>query len=454
MNLKKTQRYHLESNIGLLNDPNGLVYFKNKYYIFFQWNRFEKSHNYKEWGLFTTEDFKNWNFRRSAIVPDQEYDLDGVYSGSAYVIDDKLYLYYTGNRKKNKTRKSSQCLVITEDGKKFEKKGVILETPKEYTEHFRDPKVFKYDDSFYMIIGAQLKTGKGGIALAKSEDGIVWKYLRNIAKTKEYEMIECPDFIDLGNKILFLYSLQKRDNKLDKPLFSFSSYKILDKFFLENDTLDLENGDLLDYGFDFYAPQTFKNFDGRIIMYAWMSRMSDEEEKKFASNEKNIHCLTLPRELKIKNKKLYQVPIKELYSILGKEIFPIKEDEKINIISNTLAFYLKIDDLQLIENEFKIDFRGLDLKFSYRMENNKVELTRKNWVTRNYETKTYFLNDGVNNLEIWFDVSSIEIFINDGEVVFSNRVYPKIKKREISIIGIKKYRNIKIKEIIGGKKYE
>lgn len=105
MNLKKTQLYHLESDIGLLNDPNGLVYFKNKYYIFFQWNRFEKSHNYKEWGLFTTVDFKNWNFRRSAIVPDQEYDLDGVYSGSAYVIDDKLHIYYTGNRKKKRNKK-------------------------------------------------------------------------------------------------------------------------------------------------------------------------------------------------------------------------------------------------------------------------------------------------------------------------------------------------------------
>lgn len=453
MNLKKTQVYHLESDIGLLNDPNGLVYFKNKYYVFFQWNRFEKSHSYKEWGLFTTVDFKNWNFRRSAIIPDQEYDLDGVYSGSAYVIDDKLHIYYTGNRKKNGVRKSSQCLVITEDGKKFEKKGIILETPEEYTEHFRDPKVFKYDNGFYMVIGAQLKTGKGGIALAKSEDGVKWKYLRNIASTEEYEMIECPDFIELGNKILFLYNPQKRDNKLDCSLSSFSSYKILDKFSLENDTLNLENGHLLDYGFDFYAPQTFKNFDGRTIVYAWMSRMSDKEEKKFANNEKNIHCLTLPRELKIKNKKLYQVPINELYSILGKEIFPIKEDIKINIISYTSTLYLKIYKILSIEDELKIDFKGLDLRFSYKLENNKIELIRKNWVTGNYEAKTCLL-DKIDSLEIWLDVSSVEIFINDGEVVLSNRVYPKIKRRNIDIIGIKKYGNIKIREVVGGKKYE
>lgn len=453
MNLKKTQKYHLESDVGLLNDPNGLVYFKNKYYIFFQWNRFEKSHNYKEWGLFTTVDFKNWNFRRSAIVPDQEYDLDGVYSGSAYVIKDKLHIYYTGNRKKNGIRKSSQCLVVTEDGKKFEKKGIILETPKEYTEHFRDPKVFEYNNIFYMVIGAQLKNGKGGVALASSKDGITWKYLRNIVKNEEYEMIECPDFIELGGKILFLYNPQKRDNDLDKPLFSFSSYKILDRFSLENDTLDLENGDFLDYGFDFYAPQTFKNFDGRRIIYAWMSRMSDEEEKKFASNEKNIHCLTLPRELKIKNNKLYQLPINELYSILGKEIFPIIKDKVINIISDISTIYFKIEEIQHIENELKIDFKNLDLKFTYKLADNKIELTRKNWVTKNYETKTCFL-DKISNLEVWLDVSSVEIFINNGKIVFSSRVYPKTKKRWIDIIGIKKYRNIEIKEIVGGKRYE
>lgn len=355
--------------------------------------------------------------------------------------------------KKNGVRKSSQCLVITEDGKKFEKKGIILETPEEYTEHFRDPKVFKYDNGFYMVIGAQLKTGKGGIALAKSEDGVKWKYLRNIASTEEYEMIECPDFIELGNKILFLYNPQKRDNKLDCSLSSFSSYKILDKFSLENDTLNLENGHLLDYGFDFYAPQTFKNFDGRTIVYAWMSRMSDKEEKKFANNEKNIHCLTLPRELKIKNKKLYQVPINELYSILGKEIFPIKEDTKINIISYTSTLYLKIYEILSIEDELKIDFKGLDLRFSYKLENNKIELIRKNWVTGNYEAKTCLL-DKIDSLEIWLDVSSVEIFINDGEVVLSNRVYPKIKRKNIDIIGIKKYGNIKIREVVGGKKYE
>ena len=50
----KRQKYHLEPDRGLLNDPNGLVFYKDMYHVFFQWNRFEKNHSYKEWGHFTS----------------------------------------------------------------------------------------------------------------------------------------------------------------------------------------------------------------------------------------------------------------------------------------------------------------------------------------------------------------------------------------------------------------
>ena len=52
----KRQKYHLEPDRGLLNDPNGLVFYKDMYHVFFQWNRFEKNHSYKERGHFTSKD--------------------------------------------------------------------------------------------------------------------------------------------------------------------------------------------------------------------------------------------------------------------------------------------------------------------------------------------------------------------------------------------------------------
>ena len=92
------QKYHLEPDRGLLNDPNGLAYFKGKYYVFFQWNRFAKDHGYKEWGLFKSSDLLNWTFEGSALLPDQIYDQDGVYSGSACVIGYACSIPGTQNR--------------------------------------------------------------------------------------------------------------------------------------------------------------------------------------------------------------------------------------------------------------------------------------------------------------------------------------------------------------------
>lgn len=106
----KRQKYHLEPDRGLLNDPNGLVFYKDMYHVFFQWNRFEKNHSYKEWGHFTSKDLLHWNWEGSALLPDQFYEQNGVYSGSALIKDGQLRLFYTGNNKSGGVRKSSQCL--------------------------------------------------------------------------------------------------------------------------------------------------------------------------------------------------------------------------------------------------------------------------------------------------------------------------------------------------------
>ena len=75
--------FHIEPEKGLLNDPNGLIQFRGRYYFFHQWNRFATNHDYKEWGLFTSVDLLNWDNQGSAILPDSEDDKDGIYSGSA-----------------------------------------------------------------------------------------------------------------------------------------------------------------------------------------------------------------------------------------------------------------------------------------------------------------------------------------------------------------------------------
>lgn len=430
------QAYHLEAPRGLLNDPNGLSYFKGKYYIFFQWNRFAKNHSYKEWGLFTSTDLLNYEFQGSAIIPSQNYDIDGVFSGSGYIINDKLYLYYTGNSEKTGKAISSQCLVITEDGKHFEKKGIIIPAPNEYTEHFRDPKIFSTDNkNYYLIVGGQRKNDlKGTIILYHSTDGITWQLKNTLAISQQYEMIECPDLFSLNENDILLYNLQQRDNIKNEPLQSFSVYKI-GKF---NETtgkfndIDLDNNyTLIDNGFDFFAPQTFLSPDGRRIMFAWMSRMNDAQEKLFAQTQNNIHCLTLPRELYLKNHKLYQKPIKELYKLLGNTIPVNKSHDKWEIYPAKRTFFINLQNIDS-QKDLEINFHDNEAIIKYNAKQKQLTFSRKNWETNIFEEKTSIINN-LTEIEIWSDYSSIEIFINNGEIVSSSRILPQNSNLKIML---------------------
>ena len=60
----KRQKYHLEPDRGLLNDPNGLVFYKDMYHVFFQWNRFERI-TLTGMGTFYIEGFTSVNWEGS-----------------------------------------------------------------------------------------------------------------------------------------------------------------------------------------------------------------------------------------------------------------------------------------------------------------------------------------------------------------------------------------------------
>ena len=107
--------YHIIPPYGLMNDPNGLIFLKGQYHVFFQWNPTDTKHANKHWGHLVSDDMIQWKRVELALAPDQWFDKSGVYSGSAYVHNDQLWLFYTGNvkeKKKNEEGNASsyQCL--------------------------------------------------------------------------------------------------------------------------------------------------------------------------------------------------------------------------------------------------------------------------------------------------------------------------------------------------------
>ena len=364
------------------------------------------------------------------------------------MIDKQLCLFYTGNNKKGGQRKSSQCLAVTKDGRRYQKKGIILNTPEEYTEHFRDPKVFQGKRSdYFMVVGGQQKNGKGAIALCHSEDGKKWDYQSMLAVSEQYEMIECPDLFELNGKTVLLFNPQKRNNEIDESRYSFSAYKI-GEFQEESGTFQDSNLDdgykKMDAGFDFYAPQTFLSPDGRRILLAWMSRMEEEQEKIFSRTEENIHCMTLPRELSLQGGKLCQKPIRELYDLLGREIAAVYKADEWKASPEKRTFFLHMQRTGE-KQDFCILFHHKEAELKYISKEKKLVFSRRNWVDGSMENRSAMI-DTWNEIEIWSDHSSMEIFVNGGQTVFSARIFPESSELEIAVQGIKEAK-IQIREI-------
>lgn len=431
-------RYHLMPPIGLLNDPNGLIQFKGIYHVFYQWNPFETTHGAKFWGHYTSEDMVHWREEPIALAPSEWYDRNGCYSGSAVEADGKLYLFYTGNvKQEDGTRETYQCLAVSENGIDFEKLGPVLRLPGHYTSHFRDPKVWKKDDHWYMVVGAQTVEEKGAVALFHSKDLYNWEEAGRIAGSgmdglKDFGyMWECPDLIHLNGKDVLLVSPQGLEPEGDFYHNLFQSGYLIGE--LDYRRMKFQHGAFteLDRGFDFYAPQTFTDESGRTILYGWMGITDELEAYQPTIVNRWVHALTIPRELELHDGKIFQRPVKELEKLRKNQV--VVETNKFEGISAELMV-----DFEKT-GPFKISFRN-EAYLSFDEE--RLTLKRRNLMTGDLEARTCKVAS-VSKLQIFMDHSSLEIFINDGEEVFTARYFPDPNDAMISMEGEAEFKLIK-----------
>ncbi|GKU84378.1 sucrose-6-phosphate hydrolase [Niallia sp. NCCP-28] len=432
------QRYHIQPPYGLLNDPNGFVWYKDRYYLFYQWFPFGAVHGMKHWYQTESIDLINWKNKGVAVKPELSFESHGIYSGSGFVHNEFLYLFYTANKRDGEwNRHASQCLIIMDDKGKMIKQDIpiIQKQPKGYTEHFRDPKVWKEKDSFYMVVGAQRKDLTGCVLLYKSDNLKDWHWLGEL-KTKEMNfgfMWECPDYFELQNHGVLLFSPQGIQAKNDsfRNIYQSGAY-IGQPLDLNNNYFEHEEFQELDAGFDFYAPQTTVSPDGRRLLVGWMGLPEIEYP---TDKEGWAHCLTLPREISIKNNIIYQKPVRELQknrqnkvqralSIQGiTEHIEAFSGEAYEMIVDIEAKSAAIAGLKLRVGEDEETLLYLDKSIQ------KVVLDRTKageLFAQEYGTirQKSYLKEKV-RFHLFMDTSSIEVFVNDGEIVFTSRLFPK-----------------------------
>jgi len=441
------QTYHIQPPTGLLNDPNGFAFYQGEYHLFYQWFPLGPVHGLKYWYHVKSKDLINWEDVGVGIKPDQYYDSHGAYSGSGIQHNGNLYLIYTGNhRDRHWVRHPMQGMAVMNPKGEIKKlsEPVIKHVPEGYTEHFRDPKIWKAKESFYVVMGAQRQNKTGCVVVYRSTNLTDWTFLGEVETSlKDFGyMWECPDYFELAGQGVLVFSPQ-----VLKPVGS-QYQNIYQTGFILGDPLDLKTLKFshhdfveLDHGFDFYASQSMVDYRGRRILVGWMGL----PETVYPTDKNGwAHCLTLPRELKLVAGKLYQLPIAELKQLRKDEQTLVTTINSIIEVGTGVHYELECVFTQIKAGEVGLNLRtGAREKtvIKYDTVKKKIILDRSKAgieVALQYGTTREIPYDGHRlKLQIFMDTSSLEIFINDGESVITSRIFPTNNENKIQVYAVK-----------------
>ncbi|MBR2067070.1 MAG: sucrose-6-phosphate hydrolase [Solobacterium sp.] len=429
--------FHLQPVTGLMGDTNGFSFFNGKWHLFYQWFPYGGVHGLKHWYHVESKDLLNWHNVGLGIAPSNDKDNQGVFSGSGYVEQDTLYLPYTGNKRdENWIRYPYQMMA------KMDKDGKITKLEKEligpingYSEHQRDPKLFKEGDYYYILIGVQDLEGKGKFLFLRSKQiETDWEVYGEL-KIQGYDdfgfMVECPDIEKIDDKWILLFSPQglKAKGEYFNNVYN-NTYFIGD---LDLETLTfIPDSELkeLDRGFDFYAAQCTSdpNDQNHIYLSAWCGLPDSVYEPIEELGYSGLQVFT--RELTIKDGKLIQMPIDNYEALKGNCY--INSDTSINGALKGPS----ILEIKELEGDFEVDL--CNFKVNYDANNKKLVMDRGQMTNQlNIDfglTRTITLENDLKDLLILLDTSIIEIFINKGEYVATARIFPNEDENGYSIL--------------------
>ncbi|MCR5793924.1 MAG: sucrose-6-phosphate hydrolase [Solobacterium sp.] len=433
-------RFHIQTVTGLLNDPNGFCFFNGKWHLFYQWFPYGAVHGLKHWYHVTSDDLYHWKNEGLALKPDVYADNGGCYTGSAFATDNMLYLAYTGNcRDGNYNRIPYQMMATMDKEGSITKNEIPIIIPEPgYTEHQRDPKIFRYLGSYYILLGAQDSEKKGRLLLYRSYDiESGWEFAGEL-KVRGHDgfgfMVECPDIEKIGDHWLLMFSPQGIEADGYEFNNKYNSVYMVGKMDFENLEF-IPNGPMkeVDRGFDFYAPQCAfqREFPSKAVMTAWFG--SCDYAYPPTDDEEWSGLITLPRELSVQGGKLLQKPARGWETLKGNQIFEAKEGSIISDSVHGLMPQTCIIELGDPDSESMMislfsgsGLRGFEItydKYSKRFVIDKGGM--RSLINPEFGTKrTVVLENGLKKMLAFVDRSSVEIFLNDGEYVLSARIFP------------------------------
>ncbi len=449
--------FHLTPYTGWMNDPNGFSYYKGEYHLFYQYNPYDTVWDTMHWGHAVSSDLLRWRYLPTALAPNEWYDSDGCWSGSAVEMPDgRQLLMYTGIRREGGVTRENlqvQCLALGNGTEytKYEQNPVLTgaDLPEGMSPYdFRDPSLWREPDGTYRaVIGGCDKERHGTLLLYSSEDGFHWKYESILVKNDGSLglMWECPNFFRLDGKAVVLISPQDMLPQGFEYHNGNGTVALIGHLDETGKTFVPEKDHAIDYGIDFYAPTTIQAPDGRRIMIGWMQNW-DACQNAGRRDLRWYGQMSLPRELTIENGRLYQRPLRELADhrsnrVAYENVLVEGERRLDGIEGRKVDMEITIRPLSNAPVYHKFEIRFMEneqffTKLSYRPHESILRIDRKFSGSRRayiHQRRCQVPDrNGELKLRLILDRFSMEAFLNDGEQTVTATILTDLSATGIS----------------------
>ncbi|WP_445490623.1 glycoside hydrolase family 32 protein [Niallia sp. 03133] len=463
--------YHLNSPDKWKNDPQKPIYMDGKFHYYYLYNKDYPDGNGTEWRHVTSTDLVHWKDEGIAI-PKYTNKNGDPWTGSVVIDENNTAGFGKGALVAIVTQpsadggKQEQYLWYSQDrGKSFTSysEKPVMSNPGQ--KDFRDPKIIwdKQSNRWITLMAEGAKIG-----FYESSNLKDWTYIGQF-ETHNIGIVECPD----------LFPIQANDGTTKWVLGASANGKAYGKpntyaYWIGNFdgnqfTADKSEPQWLDYGFDWYGAVTFDNGKSSDKRYAlaWMNNWDYANntptlKENFNGTDSIVREITLQKQSNNEYSLLSQ-PVQTLNNIVQTtETFnDIKVDSTKTLKAEGDSYVMEADiswsdlanvGVRLRESDDKTRHIDVGVKadegYTYVNRGNTGQPDESR---RLLESKAPFDNAKKNvHLKIFVDKTTIEVFVDDGKVVYSNEVFPELNDKGISLFtegGTAHFNNVTIKHL-------
>jgi len=460
-------QFHFTPARNFMNDPNGLVFYKGEYHLFYQYNPEGNTWGHMNWGQAVSNDMLHWKQLPVAISEVKGKYM--IYSGSVVVDRDNtsglcaakngdkgclVAIYTAAVRDAGKDVHQSQYLSYSNDrGRTWTEYpgNPVADLGKP---DFRDPKVFWYAPQKKWVMVAVLADERK-VEIFDSHDLKKWKRESEFGPAGDtVGQWECPDLFELpvegSSESKWVLVINRNPGA---PAGGTGTKYLIGSFDGDRFAADAGEGQWADYGKDFYATQRFSSLPPADTRTVWMGWISNWQYANKEPTDIWRGAQSLPRALSLKNiagrVRLVQSPISETKRL--------REKSLMNVSAVSIAEANRVIQKAAVDGdtlEIEIAFApatakqfGIMLRKGPR-EETTVGFSRPGntvFVDRTHSGDVGFSKDFPGrqsapvfdpaqwSLHIFVDRSSVETFVNGGETVLTDRIYPALESRGIQL---------------------